>query len=35
MLTPRDFNKFFQKLRKHDLAEFRSQLDVAVRKAGV
>jgi len=24
--------KFFQKLRKHDLAEFRSQLDVAVRK---
>jgi type III restriction enzyme len=33
MLTPRDFNKFFQKLRKHDLAEFRSQLDVAVRKA--
>ena len=33
MLTPRDFNKFFQKLRKHDLSEFRSQLDVAVRKA--
>lgn len=25
--------KFFQKLRKHDLAEFRSQLDVALRKA--
>ena len=33
MLTPRDFSKFFQKLRKHDLAEFRLQLDVAVRKA--
>ncbi len=33
MLSPRDFNKFFQKLRRHDFAEFRSQLDVAVRKA--
>ncbi len=34
MLTPRDFNKFFQKLREGDLVGFRSELDVAVAKAG-
>jgi type III restriction enzyme len=34
MLTPRDYTKFFTKLREKDLVGFRSELDVAVAKAG-
>jgi type III restriction enzyme len=33
MLTPRDYGKFFTKLREYDLAGFRSELDVAMAKA--
>ena len=29
-ITPKDFNKFFQKLRENDLDGFRSELDVAL-----
>jgi len=32
MVTPKDFNKFFQKLRDDELTGFRSELDVAMRK---
>ena len=32
-LTPRDFNKFFEKMRTNDLKDFRSELDVVIRKA--
>ena len=31
-LTPKDYNKFFQKMRSDDLNGFRSELDVALRK---
>lgn len=34
MLTPKDYTKFFTKLRENDLVGFRSQLDVAIAKAG-
>ncbi|WP_306535651.1 hypothetical protein [Geobacter sp.] len=34
MVTPKDYNMFFTKLRECELAGFRSQLDVAVMKAG-
>lgn len=34
MVTPRDFTMFFTKLREGELVGFRSQLDVAVMKAG-
>lgn len=34
MLTPRDFNGFFQKLRERDLAGYRSEVDVAMINAG-
>ena len=34
-LTPRDFNKFFQLLRKRELVGFRSALDIALKKAAV
>jgi type III restriction enzyme len=34
MLAPRDFNAFFQKMREDSLAEFRSELDVAMMNAG-
>ena len=30
MLTPRDYGKFFTKLRERELAGFRSELDVAM-----
>lgn len=30
MLSPRDFNKFFQNMRNGELAGFRSKLDVAI-----
>jgi hypothetical protein len=30
MLSPRDFNKFLQKMRNGELAGFRSELDVAI-----
>lgn len=33
MLTPKDYNKFFTKLRAGDLQDFRSELDIAIRKA--
>jgi len=33
MLTPRDYGKFFTKLREGELAGFRSELDVAMAKA--
>jgi type III restriction enzyme len=33
MLTPKNFNVFFQKLRDKNLEGFRSELDVAIRKA--
>jgi type III restriction enzyme len=33
MLTPRDYGKFFMKLREGDLVGFRSELDVAMAKA--
>ena len=33
MLTPKNFNVFFQKLRSGDLTGFRSELDVAVTSA--
>jgi len=32
MLTPRDYGKFFTKLREGDLAGFRSELDVTMAK---
>ncbi|MGZ8236261.1 MAG: DEAD/DEAH box helicase [Methylobacter sp.] len=32
MLTPKDYNKFFQKLRENDLIGFVSELDVAIQK---
>jgi type III restriction enzyme len=32
-LTPKDYGKFFQKLRDNELEEFSSDLDVALRKA--
>jgi type III restriction enzyme len=32
-LTPKDFNKFFQKLRECELVCFRSALDIALKKA--
>ncbi|MDP2061473.1 MAG: hypothetical protein Q8J97_17155, partial [Flavobacteriaceae bacterium] len=32
MLTPKDYNKFFQKLRERDLSGFASELDVAIKK---
>lgn len=34
MVTPKDYNMFFTKLREGELVGFRSQLDVAVMKAG-
>lgn len=33
MLSPRDYGKYFTKLRKHDLHDFRSELDVAMKDA--
>ena len=30
MLSPRDFNKFFQNMRNRELVGFRSELDVAI-----
>jgi type III restriction enzyme len=33
MLTPRDYGKFFMKLREGELASFRSELDVAMARA--
>ncbi len=33
MLTPKDYNKFFQKLRERDLSGFVSSLDVAIKKS--
>jgi len=33
MITPKDYNKFFQKLREGDLAGFRSELDVIMQKS--
>ena len=33
MITPKDFNKFYQKLRQGDLTGFRSELDVVMRRA--
>ena len=30
MLSPRDFNKFFQNMRNGELVGFRSELDVAI-----
>lgn len=33
MVTPKDYGKFFTKLRKVELAGFRSELDVAIRGA--
>jgi len=33
MLTPKDYNKFFNELRKGNLAGFKSDIDVAMRKA--
>ena len=33
MVSPKDYGKFFTKLRKGDLVGFRSELDVAVRTA--
>jgi type III restriction enzyme len=33
MITPKDYNKHFQKLREDDLAGFISELDVAMQKA--
>lgn len=35
MLTPKDYGKFFTKLRSGDLVGFRSELDVAMAKATV
>ena len=35
MLTPKDYGKFFTKLREGDLAGFRSELDVAMTRATV
>ena len=32
-LSPKDYNKFFIKLRKDEAAGFRSELDVALRKS--
>jgi hypothetical protein len=32
MLTPRNYGKFFTKLREYELAGFRSELDVAMAK---
>ena len=32
MLTPKDYNKFFNELRKAKLAGFTSAIDVAIRK---
>ena len=32
MLTPKDYNKFFNELRKGQLAGFISAIDVAMRK---
>jgi type III restriction enzyme len=34
MISPKDYGKFFTKLRKQDLVGFRSDLDVAMGKAG-
>ncbi|MDO8369878.1 MAG: DEAD/DEAH box helicase family protein [Candidatus Nitrotoga sp.] len=34
MVSPRDFNSFFQKLRERDLVGFRSELDVTMINAG-
>jgi type III restriction enzyme len=34
-LTPKDYNKFFNVLQSGDLAGFRSQLDIALKKATV
>ena len=33
MLTPKDYNKFFNELRKGKLAGFTSEIDVAMRKS--
>jgi len=33
MLTPKDYNKFFNELRKGQLAGFISAIDVAMRKS--
>jgi hypothetical protein len=33
MISPKDYGKFFTKLRKRELAGFRSELDVAMRRA--
>ena len=35
MLTPKDYGKFFTKLREGELAGFRSELDVAMTRATV
>lgn len=35
MLTPKDYNKFFQKLRESGLAGFVSELDVAIKKGRI
>jgi hypothetical protein len=32
-LTPKDYNKFFQQLRNGELVGFRSELDIALKKA--
>ncbi len=34
MISPKSYNVFFQKLRNGGLADFRSELDVAVEGAG-
>jgi hypothetical protein len=34
MISPKSYNIFFQKLRDGGLAGFRSELDVAVARAG-
>jgi hypothetical protein len=33
MITPRDYGKFFTKLREGELTDFRSELDVVMAKA--
>ena len=35
MLTPKDYGKFFTKIREGELAGFRSELDVAMARATV
>ena len=33
VLTPKDYNKFFQQLRNSELVGFRSELDITLKKA--